>query len=85
MFGKFEHEYESWQIEFRIAQGHTYLKYINVEHISSDFKVFYGFNQERPVQDTFEKYLDTNTFSKKYLDTDTLRYSQKKVSRYRCI
>ena len=29
MFGKFEHEYESWQIEFRIAQGHTYLKYIN--------------------------------------------------------
>ena len=24
----------------------------------------------RPVQDTFEKYLDTNTSSKQYLDTD---------------
>ena len=24
----------------------------------------------RPVQDTFKKYLDTDTFSKKFLDTD---------------
>ena len=27
----------------------------------------------RPVQDTFKKYLDTDTCPKKYLDTDTLR------------
>ena len=27
----------------------------------------------RPVQDTFEKYLDTDTFLKNYFDTDTFK------------
>ena len=41
-----------------------------------------GSNQEekisRPVQDTFEKYLDTDTFSEKYLDTDTFKILSEK-------
>ena len=41
-----------------------------------------GSNQEgkisRPVQDTFD------TFSEKFLDTDTFKILSEKVSRYRC-
>ena len=62
------------QVEFAIAT------YCGQSVVLNSLDIF-----SRPVQDTFEKYLDTDTFLKKYLDTDTLRYSQKKVSRYRYI
>ena len=41
------------------------------------YQIQYGQNC-RAVQDTFEKYLDTDTFSKKYLDTDTFKILSKK-------
>ena len=34
----------------------------------------------RPVQDTFKKYLDTDTCPKKYLDTDTFKILLGKIS-----